>query len=79
MGRTPKKLICTIELISSKGNRALLALDQPIVIYSRVVLNGILLDRAEAAGCRVVRSRVSQVDTARERATLSIGEAVRGF
>jgi flavin-dependent dehydrogenase len=50
-------------------------LDQPIVIYSRAVLNGLLLERAEAAGCRVVRSRVSQLDTAEERATLGIGES----
>jgi predicted NAD/FAD-dependent oxidoreductase len=34
-GPYPKKLIRTVELISSKGHRALLALDQPIVIYSR--------------------------------------------
>src|ERR1700688_1556863 len=74
-GPHPKKLIRTIELISSKGNRALLALDQPIVIYSRTVLNGLLLERAEAAGCRVVRSRVNQIDTAGERATLATGES----
>jgi flavin-dependent dehydrogenase len=74
-GPHPKKLIRTIELISSKGNRALLALDQPIVIYSRTVLNGLLLERAEAAGCRVVRSRVNQLDTAAERAKLAIGES----
>ena len=72
-GPHPKKLIRSIELISSKGNRALLALDQPIVIYSRVVLNGLLLDRAEAAGCRVVRSRVTQMDTNGERALLTTG------
>ena len=74
-GPHPKKLIHSIELISSKGNRALLALEQPIVIYSRTVLNGLLLDRAEAAGCRVVRSRVSQLDTQGERAKLAIGDS----
>jgi flavin-dependent dehydrogenase len=73
-GPHPKKMIRSIELISSKGNRALLALDQPIVIYSRVVLNGLLLERAEAAGCRVVRSRVNHLDTSGERAKLGIGE-----
>jgi len=72
-GPHPKKLIHTIELISSKGNRAHLALEQPIVIYSRVVLNGLLLDRAQAAGCRVVRSRVTNIDTSGERARLSMG------
>ncbi len=74
-GPHPKKLIRSVELISSKGHRALLALDQPIVIYSRTVLNGLLLDRAEAAGCRVVRSRVNHLDTAGERANLSIGDS----
>ena len=74
-GPHPKKLIRSVELISSKGNRALLALDQPIVIYSRVVLNGLLLERAEAAGCRVVRSRVNHLDTSAERAQLSFGDS----
>src|SRR5260370_7289445 len=35
----------------------------PIVIYSRTVLNGMLLDRAREAGCNVQRSRVMSVDT----------------
>jgi flavin-dependent dehydrogenase len=73
-GPYPKKLIRTVELISSKGHRAQLSLDHPIVIYSRTVLNGLLLERAEAAGCRVVRSRVSQIDADGERARLTVGE-----
>jgi len=48
-GPYPKKLIRTVELISSKGHRAQLSLDHPIVIYSRTVLNGLLLERAETA------------------------------
>src|SRR5215472_16927001 len=67
-GPHPKKLIRSVELISSKGHRAVLALDQPSVIYSRTVLNGLLLERAEAAGCRIVRSRVSQLYTREDRA-----------
>src|SRR5450759_5698501 len=43
-GPYPKKLIRNVELISSKGHRAHLTLDQPIVIYSRTVLNGLLLE-----------------------------------
>ncbi|MFY9585115.1 MAG: NAD(P)/FAD-dependent oxidoreductase [Candidatus Acidiferrales bacterium] len=74
-GPHPKKLIRTVELISSRGHRVRLALDQPIVIYSRAVLNGLLLDRAVAAGCRVVRSRVTQVETASERVRLTAGGA----
>src|SRR5216684_1516290 len=72
-GPHPKKLIYTVELISSGGHRALLPMDQPIVIYSRAVLNGLLLERAAAAGCRLVRSRVSQVDTSRDGVRLQAG------
>src|SRR6202790_5608563 len=67
-------MIPTVDLISSKGHRAQLSLDHPIVIYSRVVLNGLLLERAEAAGCRVIRSRVNHIDADGERAKLAIGE-----
>ena len=73
-GPHPKKLIHTVELISSSGHRARLELDKPIVIYSRTVLNGLLLDRAAAAGCRVVRSRVTQIETNGLQARLTIAE-----
>ena len=60
----PKKLVRTIDLISSNEQHAELELAHPIVIYSRVVLNGMLLERAQAAGCNVQRSHVIGVDTA---------------
>ncbi len=60
----PKKLVHTIDLISSNEQHAELELAHPIVIYSRVVLNGMLLERAQAAGCNVQRSHVIGVDTA---------------
>lgn len=72
-GPHPKKLIQTVELISSRGHRARLDLDRPIVIYSRAVLNGLLLDRAAAAGCRVIRSRVTRVETHGQRVRLTAG------
>jgi len=59
----PKKLVHMCELIAHSGKRARLELDHPIVIYSREVLNGLLLERAKQAGCQVVRSRVSHIDT----------------
>jgi flavin-dependent dehydrogenase len=74
-GPYPKKLIRSVELISSKGHRAHLPLNDPIVIYSRTVLNGLLLERAEAAGCRIVRSRVNQIDSAGERASITVGDS----
>jgi flavin-dependent dehydrogenase len=69
-GPQPKKLVSECELIASSGQRAYLMLDRPIVIYSRKVLNGLLLDRAAAAGCNVVRARVTQVDTSGKRVRL---------
>ncbi|GAC1661155.1 MAG: geranylgeranyl reductase family protein [Candidatus Acidiferrum sp.] len=59
----PKKLVRSINLISSDEHHAALELSQPIVIYSRTVLNGLLLDRAQAAGCNVQRSHIVAVDT----------------
>ena len=59
----PKKLVRSIDLISSDDNRVTLEMSHPIVIYSRTVLNGMLLDRAKAAGCSVHRSHVIGVDT----------------
>jgi len=60
----PKKLVRSIDLISSTEQHAALELSHPIVIYSRAVLNGMLLERAKAAGCNVQRSHIIGVDTA---------------
>ncbi len=54
----PKKLVHSVELISSNDQRATLDMSHPIVIYSRTVLNGMLLNRAAEAGCTVRRSHV---------------------
>ncbi len=70
-GPYPKKVVHTAELISSGGQRARFEMSRPIVIYSRAVLNGLLLDRAQAAGCTAIRSRVTNVDTQSKRATLT--------
>lgn len=70
-GPHPKKLIRTAELISSGGRRARFEIGHPIVIYARKVLNGLLLDRAVAAGCKAIRSRVTRVETAKQRVQLS--------
>jgi flavin-dependent dehydrogenase len=53
-----------VDLISSDEQRATLEMPHPIVIYSRTVLNGMLLERAREAGCNVQRSHVMSVDTA---------------
>jgi flavin-dependent dehydrogenase len=68
----PKKLIQNVEIISAENQRARLDLLHPIVIYSRRVLNGLLLDRASEAGCRIHHSRVQHVETSTERPRYSI-------
>jgi geranylgeranyl reductase family protein len=62
-GPQAKKEIHTAELISSRGHRARFEMSRPIVIYSRAILNGLLLDRATAAGCETVHARVTHVET----------------
>jgi flavin-dependent dehydrogenase len=59
----PKKLVHSVELIASNDQRATLEMTNPIVIYSRKVLNGLLLERAQEAGCKVRQSHVTSVDT----------------
>jgi flavin-dependent dehydrogenase len=59
----PKKLVNSVDLISSEEHRATLNMPHPIVIYSRTTLNGLLLDRAKEAGCQVERARVMGVET----------------
>lgn len=76
-GPYPKKSIHRVELVSGAGDRARLELDHPIVIYSRAVLNGLLLERAANAGCRIVRSRVTSVDLAGKSPSFAAEGALR--
>src|SRR5208282_5247726 len=66
----PKRIIRTAELISSRGHRARFEMSHPIVICARKVLNGLLLDRAVAAGCKAIRSRVTSITTEGRRVRL---------
>jgi flavin-dependent dehydrogenase len=66
----PKTLARRAELIACDGSRATLELEKPVVLYSRKVLNGILLERARAAGCRIVCARVTRADAGPSRVTL---------
>ena len=72
-GPETKKEIHTAELISSRGHRARFEMSRPLVIYSRAVLNGLLLDRAASAGCHTVHARVTRVEIQAE----THGETVR--
>jgi len=54
------------QLISSSGRRVSLPLQQPVAIFSRRVLNGLLLDRARGAGAEVIQSRVTAIENDRD-------------
>jgi flavin-dependent dehydrogenase len=69
----PKRIVRTAELISSRGDRARFDMKHPIVIYARKVLNGLLLDRAIAAGCSAICSRVTNVNIDGEKVYLTAG------
>lgn len=56
----PRKLVRAVTIISPVGRRVSLSLEQPFAIYSRQVLNGLVLDRAIEAGAEFVRSRVAE-------------------
>ena len=49
---TPKKQVIRTCLESDRAGSAFIGLDQPLLIYSRYELNGMLLARAERAGAR---------------------------
>jgi flavin-dependent dehydrogenase len=49
------------ELVSPAGRSIRFHLDQPIAIFSRRVLNGLLLDRARQAGAEIVCTRVTAI------------------
>jgi flavin-dependent dehydrogenase len=68
----PKKLIRQVEIIGAENQRAKLELEQPIVIYSRKVLNGLLLDRAQEAGCHVHQQRIQNIDTSSDKPSYSL-------
>jgi len=61
----PRKLIRRITMISPLERRVTLTLEEPFAVYSRQVLNGLVLDRAIEAGSQFVREAVS--DFSRER------------
>jgi geranylgeranyl diphosphate/geranylgeranyl-bacteriochlorophyllide a reductase len=50
------------ELIGPSGRRVSFHLEQPIAIFSRQVLNGLLLQRAREAGVEIVHDRITRID-----------------
>jgi flavin-dependent dehydrogenase len=50
------------ELIASSGRRARFPLRNQIAIFSRLTLNGLMLDRARDAGAQVVQQRIVSIE-----------------
>ena len=58
---TPKKMIVETVLAAPRAGAVTLRLHNPIVIYSRFDLNRLLLERAERAGARIEKARVTEM------------------
>jgi flavin-dependent dehydrogenase len=55
----PRKLVRRITMISPLERRVSLTLDEPFAVYSREVLNGLVLDRAIEGGARFEQAAVT--------------------
>jgi geranylgeranyl reductase family protein len=58
---TPKRLVHETVLSGPRGGEASLRLTDPLVIYSRLDLNRMLLERAERAGAQIEKARVLEM------------------
>jgi flavin-dependent dehydrogenase len=56
--KLPARIVRTCVVVAPSGREAVVPLSEPLHIYSRADLHRYLLERAEAAGVRRVRSRV---------------------
>jgi geranylgeranyl reductase family protein len=59
---TPHKVIHRTVLSAPKSKSVTLNLDNPLLIYSRLDLNRLLLERAEQAGAQIEKTRVLNID-----------------
>jgi flavin-dependent dehydrogenase len=59
---TPKKTIAETVLAAPRAGEVTLQLRNPILIYSRFDLNRLLLERAERAGARIEKARVTEMN-----------------
>lgn len=59
---TPKKRVTRTVLSDPKGGSVTLNLSQPLLIYSRLDLNRMLLERAERAGAQIEKERVLSLE-----------------
>jgi geranylgeranyl reductase family protein len=59
---TPKRLVTETVLAAPNAGEVTLRLDQPLLIYSRLDLNRLLLERAERAGAQIEKARILSLD-----------------
>lgn len=62
---TPKKVVTHTTLAAPKAGSVNMPLAHPLVVYSRLDLNRMLLDRAEEAGAQIEQTRVLEVERRR--------------
>ena len=55
---TPKKYVSDTLIAAPRSGSFKMSLNRPLLIYSRKALNGLLLERAEAAGAEIAQERV---------------------
>jgi flavin-dependent dehydrogenase len=60
--KVERNWISQCELIAPSGRKVSFMLDRQIAIFSRLALNGLLLERAREAGVRLVRERVTRIE-----------------
>jgi flavin-dependent dehydrogenase len=60
--RSEHRDVAECELISPAGQRVRFPLQHPVAIFSRLALNGLLLERARAAGANIHRERVTRIE-----------------
>jgi flavin-dependent dehydrogenase len=73
----PRKLVRRITMISPLGRRVTLSVERPFAIYSRRVLNGLVLDRAIEAGAEFVRASVTDFFREGDRWVIKTGDGGR--
>jgi len=59
---TPKRIITDTYLAAPKAGAVKMGLSRPLVIYSRLELNRMLLERAEDAGAQLEKTRVLEIE-----------------
>ncbi len=59
---TPKRLVTESVLAATNAGEASLRLEHPLLIYSRIELNRLLLDRAERSGAQLEKARILDLE-----------------